>query len=236
MIRLCHAFTSLMDLYGDYANMKVLAQRMVDDGQDVECTCLPRFEGFNPKETDMLFIGPGTEQAAIKACEEISLYAEEIKKYLVKGGIVLLSGNASALFGKGIVLDEVSYPGLGILNVEFTVAYRLRRYSEILAEGPWGETAGVVNTSCRVYWEGNPLFAISSDSDKLLGKTEGVVAGDIYATELTGPLLVNNPNMCDYFAGLLSGHAPGENTCDWYKYSLAAHNKLLYTLKEATVK
>ena len=236
MIRLCHAFASLMDLYGDYANMRVLAQRLKDIGQQVEYRVLPRFEGFDPDNTDMLFIGPGTEQSAMKACEEIGQYAGKIEKYLEKGGIVLLCGNAPALFGKGINAGDESRPGLGIIDSQYTVSYRLRRYSEILADGPWGETVGTINTSCSVSWGGDPMFKVNVDTDRLSNGTEGMIAGNIYATEITGPLLVNNPAACDYFVEKLCGKLPEKDTEGWYGLAVRAHDRFLGTLKEAASK
>lgn len=236
MIKLCHAFASLMDLYGDYANMKVLAKRLENSGETVKCETLPRFEGFNPDNTDMLFIGPGTELSAVKACEEISSCADEVKRFLDGGGTVLLCGNAAALFGKGIAVNDFNGTGLGIIEADFKTAYRLRRYTELLAVGPWGETVGSINSSCTVKWGSSPLFEIKTDTDKLIGENEGSFTGNIYATELTGPLLVNNPGMCDYFAEKLAGHNLNQCMEKWYEFSTSAHNKFVETLKGAASK
>ena len=237
MITLVHAFSELMNLYGEYANVDVLARTLAEAGEEVRVVRLPRLEGFSPEACDFLFVGAGTEGAAAAACAEAAAQKDALAQAVRRGSFALLCGNAPAVFGTGLERDGVLREGAGLLDIKYTVMPGKRYYTELLADCT--EVAqpvvGCLNTSCRVTSGEPPWFSVRFDAAGLLTEpTEGARRGNLFATSLTGPLLVRNPALRDWFAGQLAGRTIADRQARWQQVMQSGYDSVVQTLTKET--
>ncbi len=235
-----HAFPRLMSLYGDYANAAVLKRRLELAG--VECETIrvdsAKELGSYPCENSLLFIGAGTELSAARVCGDCFEGRAEIKRFLDGGGYALACGVAGAALGEGIQIDGALRRGAGVADMRFVFKRGVRRYGEVLArfEGAADETVGVINTSCDVNAGGSPMFSVEYSSLGSVGPSEGFSDGRVFCSELTGPLLVRNPALLEYFASLLAGRELGPADDPLFGYMKSGYLSVLGTIKAAAAK
>ncbi len=209
MIRIFHAFDSLMNLYGEYGNVSMLERALKDAGEEVEVITLKRLEGFDPDSCGFLYIGAGTEGAAAAACTECAEQKDRLSAYAERGGLALLTGTAPALFGKGVVLNGMLHEGAGVLDVTYKVTPGKRSYSEFImsCDEISDSVVGAISTSSEIISGETPFFTARFDAAGILhGTTEGAKKDGIYASELIGPLLARNPALLNFFAAKIAGH------------------------------
>nr|AGS51996.1 putative glutamine amidotransferase [uncultured bacterium contig00006] len=213
MIRIVTAYPDVLNLYGDYANTAVLARFLRARGEMLELRSFTVGSYTNISSADLVIVGAGTENRMIYALRDLRRLSGELRSYVDKGGRLLLTGNALAIFGRGVDLIEQqgSLEALGILDLRVTVTPG-RRYRELLCGSDLVDSpvVGSVNTSLEVESNEQPLFRVEKSSARLTNPVEGARRLNVFATELSGPLFVRNPELMRYFAQTLAAR-----TLEW---------------------
>ncbi|MEG0751289.1 MAG: hypothetical protein RR998_01665 [Oscillospiraceae bacterium] len=235
MIKIVYVYGALLSQYGEYAALKYLEARLSDSGESVEIARMTPSDNLELSGCDLLYIPPGTERSLLEAAERLAKDKSEITSYCENGGLALLTGNASALFARSIShFSGDTTDGLGIFDMDASVI-DARRYSEFIMTSDRlpGETIGAINTSIEFESAEMPLFDVRFDAANILHiPFEGAVRGNVFATQLIGPLLVRNPALLDYFCAEMCGHELPACSEDWHRYALAGYSSALATLKK----
>lgn len=201
MVKILHLFPKLMNIYGDYANVKVLKKHLEDQGLKVNIEEKDIDESIYFEKYDFIYMGSGTESSLKIALKEILKYKDDFIKCIDDNKVILFSGNAMELLGKSI--DDTN--ALGVFD--FSVRHTEKRYTGdvIVKNDDIGFAVGFINKSTIIEGEEtNKLFDyVYTDANLNEGNFEGYHINNTYATHLVGPVLVKNPNFMKKIVCLL---------------------------------
>lgn len=200
-VKILHLYPDCMSLYGEYANVAVLRRHLEAMGVSVAVeTALfedaPAFE-----RADFIYMGAGTERTQKAALAALLPHKDALKAAIVRGVVVLFTGNAMELIGASVTsADGKIWPALGLGDFS-TVETDRRSPEDVVARTAlWESTAvGFMNKCSVTRGINSPLFdrlslGFGNEADK---GPEGYVSGNVFATHLTGPVLVKNPDFTD---------------------------------------
>lgn len=205
-MRIIHLFADLCNLYGDYGNVCALKRSLENKGQNVEIEYQSIDDEIDVSGADFVFIGSATERNQKVALEYLQSYKDNIKTALDNGTVILATGNSFEIFGQSVTdCDGTKHEGLSFFSYE-TVEGKERIVTDSLCDTSLcgGEIIGFVNKASLTTGATSPLFDVRQGSGN--GKDdnkEGVHYGNFYGTHLIGPVLIRNPQLCEYFADIL---------------------------------
>lgn len=209
-LRILHFYPDLMSLYGSYANVSVLKRRLEALGHSVTVERVAPGDDADPSNADFLFMGAGTERAQKAALADFARFSQPVKDAAAAGVAMLFAGTAMELLGASITAaDGTVYPGIGL--ADFTARQGKQRFVEDVL----GETdlypdpvVGFLNTCTVLESVKTPLLRSLSLGCENSGKLtpEGFHQNNVFASALTGPLLVKNPRMLDAVVNAIYAH------------------------------
>ena len=200
-VRIIHFYPGLMDLYGSRANVLALERCLKALGCGVTVEEVLPGGAVDLTGGDFFYMGAGTERSARFAMEDFRRYGESLKAAAGEGADMLFAGTAMDLIGKTVrEADGSSYEGLGLGG--FTTEHRGRR----IVEDVYGHTdlfsgavVGFTNKCGIVTGVETPLLTaldLGFGNEKERGP-EGFHWKNVFASHLTGPILVKNPKMLE---------------------------------------
>lgn len=200
-LTILHLYPDCMSLYGEYANVMVLRRHLEAMGVTVTVeTALfedaPDFDGAG-----FIYMGAGTERTQKAALSALLPHKEALKAAIDRGAVVLFTGNAMETLGISI-MDAAGkvWPCLGLADFA-TVETDRRTPEDVIAHTPLWESpvVGFMN-KCSMTEDAPPLFdrlSLGFGNEEEKGP-EGYVSGNVFATHITGPILVKNPDFVDF--------------------------------------
>ena len=203
-LKIVHFYPDLMNLYGSYANVAVLKRYLEELGNTVTVETVAPGEEADLAGADFLFMGAGTERRQKAALADFVRYGEAVKALARDGAAMLFAGTAMELLGKTITADDGTvYEGIGL--GAFTSVQGKKRFVEDvygttdLYDGP---VVGFMNKCSIIQGVETPLVtAMDMGFGNSGEKTpEGFRFRNVFASELTGPILVKNPRLLDKVA------------------------------------
>jgi len=235
-VRIIHFYPDLMSLYGSYANVLALRRCLEGLGCAVTVeTVLPGGEADVTKG-DFFYMGAGTEGAARAAMEDLARFAGPLKDAAQDGAAMLFAGTAMDLLGETIEeADGTAYDGLGLAS--FTTKHGKRRivgdvygHTDLFPEA----VVGFMNKCGVVSGVETPLLTgldLGFGNEKEKGP-EGFHWKNVFASQLTGPLLVKNPKLLEAAAAAICARRgmtlPADRPADqWAEKSYAVTEKEL---------
>ena len=192
-IKILHLYYDIMNLYGEYGNIKILEQHLKDQGFEVIVDKKSIGETKDLKQYDFIYMGCGTERNQEAILQDILSEKEDLKNFIETGKTILLTGNSFEILGKSID----GKPALEIF--EFETEHKEKREtpdvictSEILEN----KVVGFINTMSVIKNNDKPLFKIewNSESSKV-NEPDGIIYKNLLGTHLIGPLLIRNPEI-----------------------------------------
>lgn len=215
-MKLYHIFPDLMNLYGDYGNLAALKKALEDAGETAEILPLRPGETADFSDAAFLYMGPGTEPARDAALGHLRPLADALREaLLVKNTPALFVGNAWPLLGKTVTRGDGSVlDGLGLFDfsaVESRDRYTGDAIATPCAPLPQAPAVGFLNRCDTVSGVSAPMFTLQMGKGSDGGRNEGFLHGRFHATHLTGPLLVKNSHLLDYFVSLLGVDPPARD-------------------------
>ena len=209
-IRILHFYPDLMSLYGSYANVSVLRRLLEKAGNTVTVETVNPGEDCDIASADFLFMGAGTERRQKAALSDFARFGTAVKAAAESGTAMLFCGNAMELLGK-TVTDEAGkvYEGIGLAG--FTSVQGKKRF----VEDVYGYTdlypdavVGFMNKCGVVSGVETPLLTAMDMGVGNEGKrgAEGFHWKNVFASQLTGPILVKNPRLLEKVAEGIYGH------------------------------
>ena len=198
-IKILHFYPDLMSLYGSYANVSILKRTLEAMGNTVTVERVEPDMDADLANAGFIYMGAGTEHAQKAALMYFAKLKEQVKAAVENGVPMLLAGNAMELLGKSITDDAGKvYEGLGL--AEFTSVQNKKRF----VEDVYGHTdlyedavVGFINRCSVITGIKTPLVTSMDMGHGNEGPCgpEGYHQGSVFASQLTGPILVKNPEM-----------------------------------------
>lgn len=205
--RFIHFYPDLMSLYGSYGNVAVLKRYLERLGNTVTVDAVVPGQAADLTGGDFLYMGAGTERAARAAMEDFARFGPAVKAAAEDGTPMLFAGTAMDLLGASVTeADGSSYPGVGL--GAFTTVHGERR----LVEDVYGHTdlfpeavVGFMNKCGVVTGVETPLLTGVDFGTGNAGERtpEGFHWKNVFASQLTGPLLVKNPRLLEAVAAAI---------------------------------
>lgn len=206
-VRIVHFYPDLMNLYGSYANVLALKRYLERLG------CVVAVDAVDPggeagfSRGDFFYMGAGTERSARAAMADFARFSEELKAAAGDGAAMFFAGTAMELLGKSVQeADGTSYPAAGLAS--FTTEHRKTRivmdvygHTELFPEA----VVGFMNKCGVTAGVETPLLnkvEMGFGNAEACGP-EGYHWKNVFASELTGPLLVKNPRMLETVAAAI---------------------------------
>lgn len=196
-IRIIHFYPNLMSLYGSYANVAVLRRYLEQLGNTVTVETVDYGQDAGIAGADFVFMGAGTERSQKAAMADFARFGGAIKAAAEGGAAMLFAGTAMELLGKSVTDAEGStYNGVGL--AAFTSVQSKRR----IVGDVYGNTGlypeavvGFMNKSSITTGVETPLLtSVAMGHGNEGEKTpEGYHWKNVFASQLTGPILVKNP-------------------------------------------
>lgn len=196
-LKILHLYGEVMSLYGEWANLAVLRRHLEAMGVTVtivpvSCEDIPDFS-----DADMIYMGAGTERSQKYVMNLLRPHADALRAAEERGAVILFTGNAMEIIGTSVTDAEGTvHPALTL--AEFTTVESNKRDPEDVIAVPalWDEPlVGFMNKCSVTTGITTPLFpslTLGFGNEAKLG-AEGFVRGNLFATHITGPVLVKNP-------------------------------------------
>ena len=221
-LKLIHFYPNLMNLYGSYANAAVLKRRLEQLGHTVTVETVDYGQDADIAGADFLFMGAGTERSQKAALADFARFGEAVKAAAADGTAMLFAGTAMELLGKSITdCGGKVYDGMGL--ADFATVQGKRRF----VEDVYGSTdlypdavVGFMNKCSVISGVDTPLLTACAlgFGNEAEGGPEGYHWNNVFASELTGPILVKNPRLLDAVIAAIYQHRgealPGELPSD----------------------
>lgn len=196
-LTLIHLYPDLMNLYGSYANLSVLRRTLEGLGHSVTVKPVLPGESAALDGCHFLYLGAGTERAQKAALQALTPDAGAIRAAAESGLPMLFAGSAMELLGRRITDQQgKDWEALGLAD------FLSRETEKRFVEDVYGvcplfpePIVGFMNKSAVITGIETPLLTglsmgYGNDGEK---RPEGYQKGSVFASALTGPILVKNP-------------------------------------------
>ncbi len=200
-LTILHLYPDCMSLYGEYANVAVLRRHLEAMGVSVTVDTALFEDTPDFAHADFVYMGAGTERTQKAALTALLPHKAALKGAVDRGAVVLFTGNAMETLGISVVdAAGKTWPGLRLADFA-TVETDRRAPEDVVAHTPlWeGPVVGFMN-KCSVTEDATPLFdrlSLGFGNEEEKGP-EGYASGNVFATHITGPVLVKNPDFTDF--------------------------------------
>ena len=217
MIRLCHLYPELLNLYGEYANLLALKRALEQCGQAVEITPVAVGETVSLADAALVYAGAGTESRIAIAAEKLQPMRKELAAAVADGVPMLFTGSAAELAARTIALpDGKTIECLGLADCD-AVRSTGRELGDVLYASKLSEKllAGFINNSGWLKNVADPLFTAEFGPGGIVDAkgeaiaAEGIRTGSVTATYAIGPILARNPWLKRLYAADILRHKTG---------------------------
>ena len=209
-VKILHFYPDLMSLYGSYANVSILKRTLEAMGNTVTVERIVPGADADPVHANFVYMGAGTERAQKAALMYVSKLCSMVKAAADSGVPMLFAGNSMELLGSSITDDAGKvYQGLGLAS--FTAVQNKKRF----VEDVYGHTdlyedavVGFVNRCSVITGVEAPLLTsmeMGCGNEGPRGP-EGYHSGSVFASQLTGPILVKNPALLKVMVQAVYAH------------------------------
>jgi len=233
LIKIVRLYPEILNLYGDYANADVFSRFLRDNGVENTIKDVSTDEVPDLSNTDVIFIGAGTERRTMSCIEDIGKYSPELIEYSKSEGFILATGNSLGLLCKTMTYGGETREAAGLFDADVDFDNK-RRYVEVIMKFKGVKTPilGNINGTAELSSKDDPMFEVVKSSQKI-GVTEGIRKGRTFATLLGGPLLVRNPDLLVAFAETVAGRPLENKEEEWFRYALLSYDLVRKDLEEA---
>ena len=200
-LKILHLYSEVMSLYGEWANLAVLRRHLTGMGVTVSITPVSCEDTPDFDSADMIYMGAGTERSQKYVLSRLLPHAAAFQAAAERGAVVLFTGNAMETLGASIT-DAAGTVHKALAFADFTTTETNKRDPEdvIAVSTLWDEPlVGFMNKCSTTHGITTPLCSSLSlgFGNETKGGAEGFVSGNVFATHITGPVLVKNPAFTD---------------------------------------
>lgn len=189
-IKITHLYPDLLNLFGDKGNINALEKRCIWRAIDAKITEIKGNNLPDLSETDILYLGGGSDAEQNQVINNLSEIKDELKEFAENGGSILATCGGFQMLG-----------ALGIIDVKFKAAEKRASGNVLLECEIDGEKVLVAGFENNAYLTdigdlmplGNVLEGFGNNGMGF----EGATYKNVVATNLHGPILPKNPALCD---------------------------------------
>lgn len=194
-----HFYPDLMNLYGSYANVALLRRHLEQLGHTVTVTPIHPGETADLATADFVFMGAGTERRQAAALHDFVRYRKDMKLAATDAIPMLFCGTAMDLLGTTIK-DARGVVRAGIELADFsTTQMEHRIVGDVYGHTSFYEDAlvGFMNKCSKSIGIDTPLLTTveMGYGNEGLKTPEGYRSQNVFASQLTGPILTKNPRL-----------------------------------------
>lgn len=213
-VQILHLYHDLMNLYGDRANVSLLARELAARGVQAMIDCISVGDEADFEKYDFIYIGSGTERSQKACMRDLTRHKKTLVKQIEAGAYVLSTGNSHELFGRSITgAGGDRYDTLGLLDFETVqqhsrvtgdCVFRVAETHPFAAYLPH-RMVGFINRAGHGQ-EGDierPFIVEPGPGANDKAGAEGIVYKNLLGTYITGPILVRNPPLLRFLADRL---------------------------------
>lgn len=203
-LTILHLFPDCMSLYGEYGNLAVLRRHLEMMGVQAAVRAAACGDDPDYSDADLIYMGAGTERKQKLALKNLLPGADALRRAVDRGATLLFTGNAMELLGASITdAGGKMWPALRL--ADFTTVETDRRTPGDVIATPtlWdisSPAVGFMNKCSVTHGAAAPLFKDLplGFGNELEHGPEGYVSGNVFATHITGPVLVKNPQFLNF--------------------------------------
>ena len=206
-MKIVHLYPDLMNLYGSYGSVSVLRRHLERAGCAVTVETVSPGEVADIAGADFLFMGAGTERAERFAAADFARLGPAVKAAAADGTAILFAGTAMELLGASVTdKNGETFAGIGLAGFT-TVQGRERIVGDVYGTTDLFPEAvvGFMNKCGLIRDVETPLLtglAMGFGNEAEKGP-EGFHWQNVFASELTGPILVKNPRLLEAVAAAI---------------------------------
>ncbi len=197
-IKILYLYPDLMNLYGSSGNIRCLERHIEAAGGEVEVARATVGDEIDFSDIDFVYMGAGTEKSRLRALSDLLTHREKLENYLNDGGLALFCGNSFEILGKKIkTLAGENIECLNFFDFE-TFEEKRRVVVDTICDCRFvdGEIIGFMNKQSRTSIVATPLFRVIKGAGNAPDRNdEGIAFKGLFATQLSGPILVRNPHL-----------------------------------------
>ena len=205
--KILYLYYDIMNLYGENGNIRMIERVLTQKGAEVEIDRKTiTDEDIDFTQYDFIYCGAGTERSRDACIKHLVKFADSLKKAYEEGRVMLFTGNSYEMLGKSLHAAEgEDMKGMGLFG--FTVREQKKnRYSgdvTLKCGLSTEEFIGYINKCSTVEGIENPLFEITSVVGTVKDTADGIHEKNFFGTQVTGPVMVKNPQFAEYIAELI---------------------------------
>ena len=200
-VKIIHLYPDLMNLYGSYANVSAVWRLLERLGCTVAVETVAPGQDAALSGADFLFLGAGTERRQVFALADLARFGVDVRALAADGCPMLFAGTAMELLGQSVT-DAAGVTRAGIGLADFTAVQGKQRF----VEDVYGHTdlfpepvVGFMNKCAKISGVTTPLLTaldmgFGNEAEK---GPEGFRRDNVFASELTGPILIKNPRLLE---------------------------------------
>ena len=207
-IKILHLYHDFMNLYGEYGNVRLLTKALEGKGCEVAVdkkTVTDTAIYFT--DYDFIYCGAGTESKRTYALNHLKGFKDSLKSAFDNSKTILFTGNSWEMLGKSITLaDGTVLEGINLFDFEAKEQNTKRLTGDIKAKSEFlsTELIGFINKCSSVENVTSPLFTLTMKPESFAFENEGIHEKNLFGTQIVGPVLVKNPEFCEYIAELIT--------------------------------
>ena len=196
-VKLLSMYADLMNLYGSSGNLRCLEKHIKENGIETEIVCADLGDKIDFSYVDFVYIGAGTEKSQRRVLEDIKRHKTALLEYINRGGVCLFCGNSFEMLGNKITYQNESVEALGFYDFESFVGEKRTVVDTVCSCSLTNEKIiGFMNKQSFSTIVTNPLFRVISGAGNAKDRNdEGLYDKNLFATQLSGPILVRNPHL-----------------------------------------
>jgi len=206
-IYILHLYHDLMNLYGDWANMAALMHEVNMRGFSAEVHKKSIGDDIDFDSYGFIYIGSGTERSQLACMKDLDRHKDVLIERIDAGVCVLATGNSHELFGQAVIDSAGSrHDMIGLLDFR-TMQLNTRVTGDCVCTASFldEKLAGFINRA-----GGNqkgelnrPFYVEPGEGAGFKAGEEGIKYKNLLGTYLTGPVLMRNPPLLNYFVDIL---------------------------------
>lgn len=203
-LNLYHFFPEKLNLYGDRGNVTILKKRCEWRGIELKINEIKDANEVNFNQTDIFFIGGGSDREQ-SLCTEVLLGIKEEFKKAIEDGIcgLTICGGYQFLGDYYETAKGEKLKGLGILDY-YSKAFSDKEKQRLIGDlhvlsKQFGRIVGYENHSGETFHNYETLGkVVSGYGNNKKDKKEGLLYKNLIGTYLHGPILSKNPKIADW--------------------------------------
>ena len=206
-VKILHLYHDIMNLYGEYGNVRLLTKALEKKGCEVEVSKLTVTDKeINFDEFDFIYCGAGTESNRDYVLNHLKAFKESLRLAFENNKVILFTGNSWEMLGESIKkADSSVIEGLNLFDFTSSEQNARRLTGDIKAKAEFlnDELIGFINKCSEVEGVASPLFTLTMKPESFKSELEGIHEKNFFGTQVVGPVLVKNPTFCEYIANLI---------------------------------